>query len=340
MAFLVEGYMDCLKMSQAGIKNVVASLGTAFTEEQASLLHRYVEKVVLLYDGDEAGQRETLRASGLLQQEGLQVEILTLPGEMDPDEFVSAYGQKGFYDFFQEHRRSVIAFKLERWLAGQGERLDRESMSRLIRSLREDFRRLPGEMERDFHVELLTMKLGVPENLIRRELRGSGALANPGRQMNKPVQNWNNNTENYTLTERVVAAMLSDSGLFQQVADQIGLEVFGNEEDRALLKILGQKRLEDPAFGLKELQYEALEAGLEGRLARLQMIAESKRAADQVLIDDFIARVRKIQAKKQWESLLNRIQQMDESGANSDGIKKLLFQMNQVFHAEWKGDKK
>jgi len=62
-AFLVEGYMDCIKLQQTGIMNVVASLGTALTEEQARLLHRYTEKVTILYDGDEAGQNATLRAA-------------------------------------------------------------------------------------------------------------------------------------------------------------------------------------------------------------------------------------------------------------------------------------
>ena len=59
---MLEGYMDCIKLQQAGINNCIASLGTALTQEQANLLCRYTEKVLILYDGDEAGQRETLRA--------------------------------------------------------------------------------------------------------------------------------------------------------------------------------------------------------------------------------------------------------------------------------------
>ena len=78
-AILVEGYMDCIKMHQYGFTNTVAALGTAFTPEQAALLHRYTENVLVLYDGDTAGQRETLRAIDLLMQEGLKANTVTLP---------------------------------------------------------------------------------------------------------------------------------------------------------------------------------------------------------------------------------------------------------------------
>ncbi len=340
VVFLVEGYMDCLKMSQAGIQNVVASLGTAFTSEQASLLHRYVERVVLLYDGDDAGQRETLRASGLLQQEGLGVDILTLPNDMDPDEFVTAYGSKGLYDFLKENRQSIISFKLGQWLKNHEGRPALEEKSQLIRGLRTDFQRLPGEMERDYHIELLAMKLGIPENLVRRELKAEKTFSNKPKKTNKTSQKWNNNTENYTLTERVVAAMLLNPVWFEQISSQVGLEIFTNEQDRLLLKMVAKERQQEPAFDLKDLQFRALQDGLENRLARLQMIIETKWTADQILIDDFIARVKKLQERSKWRRLLKEIQQMDEKGTNSDGIKKLLFQINQVFHAERKEEEK
>ncbi len=338
-AFLVEGYMDCLKMSQAGIRNVVASLGTAFTGEQASLLHRYVERVVLLYDGDEAGQRETIRASGLLQQEGIGVEVLTLPDGMDPDEFVSAYGKSGFDDFVKDNRQSVIAFKLNRWLNNQSGRPDREKTSQLLRELRADFKRLPGEMERDYHVELLTMKLGIPENLIRREL-------NPNQQsarapvVHRTPQKWDNKTENFTPTERVVAAMLKNQELFTLVAGTVGIDIFGNEEDRALLKMAEEQYRERRLLDLNRLRYEAMEAGLEGRLARLQMIIENNQAANRVLTDDFIVRIRKMQEKGRWEQLMKKIQQISEQDTNANNIRDLLLQINQVFYAERKGDRK
>ena len=98
-AILVEGYLDCIMLHQAGIKNTVASLGTAFTVEQAKLIQRYAERVLILFDGDEAGQRETMKAIEVLSQQGMKIFICSLPDEMDPDEFLNKYGKEEFEDY-------------------------------------------------------------------------------------------------------------------------------------------------------------------------------------------------------------------------------------------------
>lgn len=339
--FLVEGYMDCLKMSQAGITNVVASLGTAFTEEQAALLHRYVEKVILLYDGDEAGQKNTLRAFEILQAEGLRAETLTLPDGMDPDEYVSAYGAQRFYEFWQENRHTVIEFRLERWLKMQGGRGNREAQGQFLRSLKEDFKRLPGEMEKEQHIELLSRRLGVQENLIRRELGAGNRRTAFRRPENRKPPGWNTTKEEYTLIERVTAAMLADEQVFRAVADSVGIGIFKQEQDRTLLQIWQERKTENPAFSMRDLQYEVMQdERLFSRLARLQLIIEMKQEAGRVLVDDFIVRVRKLQEKGRYARLLRKIQQMDEQGTGSDSIRKLLFYVNQVFGADRKGEVK
>jgi DNA primase len=115
-AILVEGYMDCIMLHQAGIKNTVASLGTAFTAEQAKLIQRYAENVLILFDGDEAGQRETLKAIEVLSQQGINIFTASLPDEMDPDEFLNKYGKEEFLDYIKNNRKSHIEFKIDRYL--------------------------------------------------------------------------------------------------------------------------------------------------------------------------------------------------------------------------------
>ena len=92
---LCEGYMDAIALHQAGFDTAVAPLGTAFTPEQAKLLSNYAEELVLSYDSDEAGQKATRRAIGLLANESMKVSILTVQGAKDPDEFIKKYGQSG-----------------------------------------------------------------------------------------------------------------------------------------------------------------------------------------------------------------------------------------------------
>ncbi len=93
---LVEGYMDAVALHQYGFDCAVASLGTALTEEHAALLTRYTDQVVLIYDGDEAGQRATRRAIPILEKAGLQVKVLKMKDAKDPDEFLKKFGADKF----------------------------------------------------------------------------------------------------------------------------------------------------------------------------------------------------------------------------------------------------
>ena len=93
---LVEGYMDAIALHQYGFDCAVASLGTALTEEHAALLTRYTEQVVLIYDGDQAGQRATQRAIPMLEKAGLQVKVLQMKDAKDPDEFLHKFGADKF----------------------------------------------------------------------------------------------------------------------------------------------------------------------------------------------------------------------------------------------------
>ena len=99
---LVEGYMDAIALHQYGFDCAVASLGTSLTEEHATLITRYVEQVVLIYDGDEAGQRATRRAIPMLEKAGLQVKVLKMRDAKDPDEFLKKFGADRFKLLLEE----------------------------------------------------------------------------------------------------------------------------------------------------------------------------------------------------------------------------------------------
>ncbi len=110
---MVEGYMDVIGLYQRGIKNVVASLGTALTQQQARLLKKYVSTVYIAYDGDAAGQNATLRGLDILSKEGLSVRVIVVPGGQDPDEFVREHGKEAF-DALRDSAMALSTFKLSR----------------------------------------------------------------------------------------------------------------------------------------------------------------------------------------------------------------------------------
>ena len=105
-AIVVEGYMDSISLFSAGVKNVVASLGTAFTDEHAKILSRYARRVIFCYDSDEAGQRATVRALPMMRSTGAEVFILIIPDGKDPDEFIKKNGK----DAFKQLLKNVLPF--------------------------------------------------------------------------------------------------------------------------------------------------------------------------------------------------------------------------------------
>lgn len=108
---LVEGHMDVVSLYQAGIKNVVASMGTALTHEQCRELKRYADVVYVSYDGDSAGQNATLRGLDMLKEEGLEVKVVCLTNDLDPDDYVKKYGKEG-YEKLMDNALPLIDFKL------------------------------------------------------------------------------------------------------------------------------------------------------------------------------------------------------------------------------------
>ncbi|NLY36450.1 MAG: DNA primase [Tissierellia bacterium] len=109
---LVEGYMDVISLYDKGIGNAVASLGTAFTQEQAKLLERYCSELIILYDGDTAGIDATKRALEILDGFAMLVRVVTLPQSMDPDDYIKAHGKEGFLQFIEENALESIEYRL------------------------------------------------------------------------------------------------------------------------------------------------------------------------------------------------------------------------------------
>ena len=110
---MVEGYMDCISLHQAGITSTVASLGTALTSYQAKLLKRYCDEVIISYDADAAGQNATLRGLQILEKEGFTVRVLKVPKGKDPDEFIKNYGSEAFYKLI-DNALPLVDYKLNR----------------------------------------------------------------------------------------------------------------------------------------------------------------------------------------------------------------------------------
>lgn len=111
--FLVEGYADVISMVQSGVENVVASCGTSLTPGQIRLIHRFTNNITVLYDGDKAGIKASIRGIDMLLAEGMNVKVLLLPDGEDPDSFAQGHNATAFQEYIEKHQVDFIRFKLQ-----------------------------------------------------------------------------------------------------------------------------------------------------------------------------------------------------------------------------------
>ena len=110
LVYMVEGYTDVVSMHQCGIENVVANSGTALSVYQIKLLRRFTSNIVLLYDGDEAGQHAAMRGTDMLLAEGMNVKVLLLPDGKDPDELARNLTADAFREYIEKNQTDFICF--------------------------------------------------------------------------------------------------------------------------------------------------------------------------------------------------------------------------------------
>lgn len=338
-AILVEGYMDCLKLHQAGIKNTVSSLGTAFTVEQARLLHRYAEKVLLLFDGDEAGQRETLRAVDILNKEKIKADVITLPDGKDPDEYMELFGKEEFWHYIKNNRTSYIEFKINRYIKSVSV-LDIDNKTRIIKSLQEDIINLSSEIEKDYFIKILARKLAVQENIIYRQfsISTNSRLEYPTRRNKIEIMRDNNRYGNYGIQEKVITAMLSGNHIFYKIKDSIGLEFFKNRDYRIIVskydELEGES--EDRITQLKSI---VPEIGLESTLAQIIFYLDEGISASEIEINHFISRVRQLKEEAHWHKMSAILEKLADNGDFNSLLAFILKLDEFLYQHPGRGDK-
>ena len=172
-ALLVEGQMDCISAFLAGITNVLATSGTAFTEAQVRLLSRYTTRVIVNFDPDTAGANAAEKSIALLTQEGFEVKVVTLEGGLDPDRFIRERGAKEYMAALRGARRH------QEYLIERARQLfpprTPEAKIKALNYLLPHIRRMPNRIARDEFAMDAAQKLGIDSALVREELKEAAA---------------------------------------------------------------------------------------------------------------------------------------------------------------------
>ena len=167
--YLVEGYTDVLSMHQAGIENVVASSGTALTSEQIRMIKRFTPNITIIYDGDAAGIKASLRGIDLVLEEGMNVKVLLLPDGEDPDSYAKKMGASGFTKYIGDNETDFIQFKT-RLLLKESEN-DPVAKAKLITEVIRSVAVIPDPITRSVYIKECSKLLDVKEELLYSEVQ-------------------------------------------------------------------------------------------------------------------------------------------------------------------------
>lgn len=182
LVYLVEGYTDVISLHQAGIENVVASSGTSLTEGQIKLIKRFTDNVCVLYDGDAAGIKASLRGTDMLLEAGLNVKIVLFPDGEDPDSYCKRVGPMAFGVFLEESRQDFILFKTNLLLNDAGN--DPVKRAELIKDIVGTISKIPDAFKRSTFLRETSILLKVDEQLLISE---ANRLVRSNTQKQSPV---------------------------------------------------------------------------------------------------------------------------------------------------------
>jgi DNA primase len=165
--FMVEGYTDVVSMHQAGISNAVASSGTSLTKEQIQLIRRFTPNITVLYDGDSAGIKASLRGIDLILEEGMNVKSVVFPDGDDPDSYVQKVGATAFKEYIKTSAKDFITFKTEIMLGDVGD--DPIKRANVISELVETIAKVPDAIKRSVFTQQVARLLAIDEDVLVRE---------------------------------------------------------------------------------------------------------------------------------------------------------------------------
>ena len=175
-AIVVEGYMDVISVYSAGIKNVVASLGTAFTEEQAKLLTRYTRKIYFCYDSDEAGQKATIRALPIILKTGAEVKVIIIPDGKDPDEYIRNHGVESFRELIDKSL-SIFDYRLD-YVLSHNEHMSSDGKINVLRQLMPILNSVEDMTRKKEYIKQISRVLVISEDVVNAELKNNSRREN------------------------------------------------------------------------------------------------------------------------------------------------------------------
>ncbi len=324
---VVEGYLDFIAPYQAGVSNIVASLGTALTYEQIRLIKRFTQNVTMVYDADNAGQMATLRSLDMFVEEGMSVRVVSLPAGFDPDSFIRAHGAAEFRGRIAE-AENLFDYKI-RILKSRHNVKDIEHKAAVSLEMLSTIHKCKNAILRSEYIRKLAQELDVAEDALLAELRKikePGVFSHAGPDVKKKLLN-------VTPTEKLlIQLMLEESSLISRVKDVLEPADFQDERVSQAVSLMFElfeqgKRVE-PSCLVNKLRDDSI----------LRLVCESSVSEEvseqhkEKIIDDCIQRLkgRRLNLRKQC---LHREIKTAQASGDEERLHKLMSEFQHLTKA-------
>ncbi len=221
--YLVEGYTDVISLHQAGIENVVASSGTALTADQIRLIKRFTPNITILYDGDEAGIKASIRGIDLILEEGMNVKVLLFPQGEDPDSFARSHSETELKEFIDSNEEDFIAFKTR--LLKKDASDDPVKKARLIKDIVASIAGIPDKITRSVFIKQTSTDIDINEETLYNEV---AALLRKKTEKKLQRESWKSQSDRQQHNKQVqISGIKNESEIFEKEIIRL-LILYGN----------------------------------------------------------------------------------------------------------------
>ncbi|MBO4377648.1 MAG: DNA primase [Clostridia bacterium] len=317
---LVEGYMDVVALVQHGINGVVATLGTALTNEQARLLKRYAPEIWVSYDGDSAGQHAIMRALDIFEQEDIPARVLFFPDDLDPDEFIR---QRGLDQFEKLRPLRAAEYRLQR--AQEGLDLsDTEGRMEYAKRCALILKKVKEPVELDYYVQKLSVKTGFSQEVLMQQIGVPAAALQQNRAQTAPEKkrsSTNNNDGGPSVPEKKLLAILASGNVSNTV---IKSDDFDDERVKAWSALLIDGR--HPADILDGCETEQ-ERSLASEIFAMNNEINSENA--DAIAEDCLIAIRRGRIHRKMDEIHTRISSMDQE-EKEKALRELVLLSNEA----------
>ena len=293
---LAEGYMDVISINQAGFENVIATLGTALTQEQARLMSQYADEVIIAYDSDGAGQAATHKAINLLSEVGVNTRIIKMDGAKDPDEYIKKFGVMRFKQLL-DNSDGAINFELQKCRDGLDIDSDTgkvEYLKRCVNVLAD----ISSPIEREVYISKIAADQKISKDTLIQQVQGiirkrkSGNIKKEWNEIRLITGRSNYNTDKnenskiYKAESGIIYFLVNNPNELEYIKNHITFESFTNEFNRKIFKKVVEEMDKSPDYDIMSIQSE-LTAEEMGKLIKILTINKQINI-NRSVVDDYI----------------------------------------------------